>query len=165
MPYLRAESHVKLRVLFLCEANSVQSPIAEALLNGIDRKHFEVISAGINAGETHPFTVEVMKEVGIDLGGRIAKAIRDLLNFRFDFVITLSDRAKAECPEFPGAERIHWQVDDPSAVLDPDKQKRLFRSLRNQIAQRVRLFALVQTRFTAFEAKANPHSQPDLVHP
>jgi protein-tyrosine-phosphatase len=140
---------VKFRVLFLCATNGVQSPIAEALLNGADRKHFEVSSAGIDAGETHPFTVEVMKEIGIDLAGRIAKATRDHLNFPFDFVITLSERAKAECPEFPGAERIHWQVDDPLVVLDPDKQKRLFRSLRDQIAQRVRLFALVQTRFAS----------------
>jgi len=143
---------VKLRVLFLCANNSVESPIAKALLDGLDSVHFEAFSAGIERGEIHPLTVEVMKEIGVDLGGRAAKAARDLLNFHFDFVITLSERAKSECPEFPNATLVHWRFDDPLLVLDPDKQKRLFRSLRDQIAQRVRLFALVQARFVPIDS-------------
>ena len=114
---------MKLRVLFVCTTNSVQSVIAQALLESLDPAHFEAFSAGIIRGETHSLTV--------------------------DFVITLSDPAKTECPEFPGAELIHWQFDDPSVISDPDKQLRLFRSLRDQIAQRVRLFVLVQTRFAS----------------
>jgi protein-tyrosine-phosphatase len=150
---------VKLRVLFLCETNSVQSPIAEAFLRGLDPKHFEVSSAGFDRRETHPLTVEVMKDVGIDLGKRTAKPMDDVLNSRFDFVITLGDRARTECPKFSGAQRAHWQFADPLAVLDPDEQRRLFRSLRDQIAQRVRLFVLVHTRFDSMSSGA----QPDAV--
>jgi protein-tyrosine-phosphatase len=137
---------MKFTVLFLCANNGVQSPMAEALLNELDREHFAVISAGIDCGETHPLTVEVMKEIGIDLGKRVAKAAKDVLEPGFDFVITLCDRARSECPSFPGAELVHWHFDDPLVVLDPVKQKRLFQSLRDQIAQRVRLFVLVQAR-------------------
>jgi arsenate reductase len=157
---------VKLSVLFLCAANSVQSPIAEALLQGLDSEHFQVLSAGIERGEVHPLTVEVMKEVGIDLGGRVTKATPDVLNDRFDYVITLSDRAKSECPDFPQAELVHWQFDDPLMASDLEKQKRLFRLLRDQIAQRVRLFALVQTRSVPVGAHGHhaPSSRPDLVH-
>jgi protein-tyrosine-phosphatase len=140
---------MKLKVLFLCANNGVQSPMAEALLNQLDSKHFEAISAGIDRGENHPLMVGVMKEIGIDLRGRATKATHDVRDLGFDFVITLCDRAKSECPSFPEAELVHWQFDDPLGVSDPAKQKRLFQSLRDQIAHRVRLFALVQARFAS----------------
>jgi protein-tyrosine-phosphatase len=156
---------MKLRVLFLCTTNGVESPMAEALLNRLDREHFEVMSAGIDPGEIHPLTLEVMKDIGIDLGGRVVKATRDVLSFSFDFVITLSDRAKSECPRFPEAQLVHWQFDDPLAELDAAKWQRLFRSLRDQIAQRVRLFVLVQARFAVdTHAHQDRQSQPHLVH-
>jgi len=142
---------MKLRVLFLCATNSVESPVAEALLDGLDSAHFEAFSAGIERGETHPLTVEVMKEIGIDLGDRVGKALQDVLNSHFDFVITLSDRVRSECLEFPEGELVHWQFDNPLEVSPPDIRKRMFRSLRDQIAQRIRLFALVQTRFVSFD--------------
>jgi protein-tyrosine-phosphatase len=123
--------------------------MAEALLNQLDSKHFEAISAGIDRGENHPLMVGVMKEIGIDLRGRATKATHDVRDLGFDFVITLCDRAKSECPSFPAAELVHWQFDDPLGVSDPAKQKRLFQSLRDQIAHRVRLFALVQARFAS----------------
>jgi protein-tyrosine-phosphatase len=120
--------------------------MAESLLRGLDSEHFEVMSAGIDRGETHPLTFEVMKEIGVDLGRTATKATHDVSGFGFDFVITLCDRARSECPVFPEAERIHWHFDNPLAVVDQTKQKRMFRSLRDQIAHRVRLFALVQSR-------------------
>jgi protein-tyrosine-phosphatase len=138
---------VKLKVLFLCAGNGVQSPMAEALLSGLDSEHFEVISAGIERGEMHPLTIEVMKEIGVDLEGRIPKAAHDLSARGFDFVITLSDRARSECPKFEKSELVHWQFDDPLTVVDQTRQKRMFQALRDQIAHRVRLFALVQARF------------------
>ena len=85
-----------------------------------------------------------MGEIGIDLGARVAQTTQDVGSSRFDFVITLSDRARLECPEFPEAELVHWQFHDPLAELDLQKRNRQFRELRDQIAQRVRLFALVQ---------------------
>ena len=39
------------------------------------------------------------------------------------------------------AELEHWQFEDPFAALDHTQRKRMFQSLRDQIAQRVRLFA------------------------
>jgi len=60
-----------------------------------------------------------------------------------------------------GAERVHWQVDDPLTAPDYEKQRRLFQSLRDQIAQRVRLFALVQVRFTP---DSPPGRQGELIN-
>ena len=156
---------MKLRVLFLCATNGVQSPMAEVLLNGLDSEHFEATSAGIDPGEMHPLTVEVMKEIGFDLERRVTKQTHDGLGLGFDFVITLSDRARAGCPKFPEAEVVHWQFDDPLAALDHTKQKHMFQSLRDQIAQRLRLFALVQVRFASVNSHSlyDPHAQV-LVH-
>ena len=149
---------MKHRVLFLCAKNDLYSPMAEALLNKLDSQHFEVMSAGIDRGEMHPIMVEVMKEIGIDLERRAPKTIRDVLDRSFDFVITLCDRARLECPMFEGAELVHWRLDDPLAALDRPRRKRMVQSLRDQIAQRVRLFALVQVRFAMPDSPAHHDS-------
>ena len=157
---------MKMRVLFLCATNGVQSPMAEALLNRADSKHFEVTSAGIDRGELHPTAVDVMREISIDLEGKTTTPVRDVLGRDFDFVITLCDRARSNCPQFGHAEVVHWKFDDPLTQLDPAKQKRMFQSLRDQIAQRIRLFALVQVRFSDVDLTASrePRLQPHLVH-
>jgi protein-tyrosine-phosphatase len=149
---------MKHRVLFVCKTNGLQSPMAEALLKRLDSEHFDVISAGIDPGETHPVVVDVMKEIDVDLKGRVAKPVRDFLDRRFDFVITLCDRARFECPKFQEAELVHWQFDDPLTAVDLKHQKRMVRSLRDQIAQRVRLFALVQVRFAIVEERLHRES-------
>jgi protein-tyrosine-phosphatase len=140
------EQKMKLKILFVCATNSVQSPMAEALLNRVDSANFEATSAGIRPGEMHPLTVEVMREIGIDLEERGTRSTQDVLHRDFDFVITLCESARFGCPTFAGAEVVHWRFDDPLAELDDTKKKRMFQSLREQIAQRVRLFALVQAR-------------------
>ena len=128
--------------------------MAEALLKRLDSVHFDVTSAGIDRREMHPLAIEVMKEVGIDLEGRVPKRTHDVLNFGYDFVVTLCDRARVECPKFPKAELVHWRFDDPFVAMEDTKRTRLFQSLRDQIAHRIRLFALVQVRFAPIEKYA-----------
>jgi protein-tyrosine-phosphatase len=157
---------VKIRVLFLCATNGVQSPMAEALLKRADSQHFEVTSAGMDCGEIHPTAIDVMREISVDLDGKTTTPIRDVQGKNFDFVITLCDRARSSCPRFGDAEVVHWKFDDPSTQLDLVKQKRMFQSLRDQIAQRIRLFALVQVRFSDVKLSATrePSLQPHMVH-
>jgi len=138
---------MKQRVLFVCATNGLHSPMAEALLKRLDSEHFDVISAGIDPGESHPVMLEVMKEIGVDLDRRVPRAANEVLDRRFDFVITLCERARLKCPKFQAAELVHWRFESPLTALDGTQQKRMFASLRDQIAQRVRLFALVQVRF------------------
>ena len=140
---------MKFRVLFLCATNGVQSPIAEALLAAMDPEHFEAFSAGIERGEMHPFTIEVMKEIDIDLQGRGTRSVDDVQHLTFDTVITLCDRARFLCPKFTQAEVLHWRFDDPLLVSDRVKQKRMFHVLRDQITQRIRFFTLVYARSAA----------------
>jgi arsenate reductase len=69
--------------------------------------------------------------------------VAQLLDQKFDYIITVCDRAKQQCPIFPGAEPIHWGFDDPAEAGD-DTQLEVFRRVRNEIQQRLRLFLLAQ---------------------
>ena len=66
----------------------------------------------------------------------------------FDYVITVCDRANESCPIFPGGtERIHWSFEDPTAATGTDEQKlRAFRTVRDAIQQRLRMFLTVTNK-------------------
>jgi protein-tyrosine-phosphatase/DNA-binding transcriptional ArsR family regulator len=102
------------RVLFLCTGNSARSPVAEALLRH-RAGQIEVASAGSRPKPLHPNAVRVLREYGIELAGRPAQPLSAFERQRFDYVITLCDRVREVCPEFPGqAERMHWSIPDPA---------------------------------------------------
>ena len=131
----------KKRVLFLCTGNSARSQMAEGLLRSMASDRFEVVSAGTQPKGVHPRTVDAMRELGIDVSSHTSKDVQQFLNEKFEYVITVCDRAKQACPIFPGAEPIHWGFDDP-AEAPPEKQMEVFRRVRNEIQQRLRLFLL-----------------------
>ena len=50
-----------------------------------------------------------MREHGIDISGRRSKHLEEFAGQRFGYVITLCDRVREVCPEFPGhPQLIHW---------------------------------------------------------
>src|SRR5215471_7960419 len=103
------------RVLFLCTGNSARSPAAEALLRR-RAGQAEVASAGSHPKALHPNTVRVLRNYGIELAGRPPQHLSVYEDQRFDYVITLCDRVREICPEFPGpAEQVHWSIPDPAA--------------------------------------------------
>jgi ArsR family transcriptional regulator, arsenate/arsenite/antimonite-responsive transcriptional repressor / arsenate reductase (thioredoxin) len=56
----------------------------------------------------------VMRVRDIDLAGRRSKHLSEFTGERFDCVISLCERVREVCPEFPGAsELIHWSIPDP----------------------------------------------------
>jgi protein-tyrosine-phosphatase len=110
-------------VLFVCTGNSARSVIAEALLRHRTAGAVAATSAGTRPKPAvHPHAVRVLRErFGIDLTGRRPRHLDDLAGRRFDHVITLCDRAREACPEFPGhPRRAHWSVPDPAAVEGGD---------------------------------------------
>lgn len=115
--------------------------MAEALLRHLADEKFEVFSAGTHPKGVHPRTVEVMKEIGIDVTGQTSKDVQQFLGEKFDYVITVCDRAKQQCPIFPGAEPIHWGFDDP-AEAPRGREAETFHRVREEIMQRLRLFSL-----------------------
>jgi arsenate reductase len=131
----------KKRVLFLCTGNSARSQMAEGLLRQMAGNQFDVFSAGTQPKGMHPRSVEVMNEVGIDISKQTSKNVSTYLRDKFDYVITVCDRAKQQCPVFPGAEPIHWGFDDPAEAV-PDRQLETFRRVRDEIRHRLGLFLL-----------------------
>lgn len=103
------------RVLFLCTGNSARSQMAEALLVHLSGGRVDAASAGSAPKPLHPEAVRVMKRRGIDIGGNRTKHLDEYLDERFDQVITLCDRVKEVCPDFPvHRELVHWSMADPS---------------------------------------------------
>jgi protein-tyrosine-phosphatase len=108
---------VTARVLFLCTGNSARSQMAEALARVRSGGRVETHSAGSHPKPLHPNAVRVMRdEHGIDLSGHRSKHLSAFVHERFDRVISLCDRVREVCPEFPGRpETAHWSIADPSA--------------------------------------------------
>jgi protein-tyrosine-phosphatase/DNA-binding transcriptional ArsR family regulator len=105
------------RVLFLCTGNSARSQMAEALVRARSGGSVEACSAGSHPKPLHPDAVRVMRELyGIDLAGHPTKHLGVYADERFDRVVTLCDRVREVCPEFPGEPvAIHWSIRDPAA--------------------------------------------------
>ena len=63
----------------------------------------QACSAGSHPKPLHPNAVRVMRdEHGIDLAGRESKHLSVFADQHFDWVISLCDRVREVCPEFPG---------------------------------------------------------------
>ena len=137
-----------IRVLFVCTHNSARSQIAEALLTHYGGGDFEVASAGTEATRVNPFAVRVLADAGIDWSNAESKTIDRFLEQRFDYVITVCDRAKATCPVFPGSENtLHWGLDDPSEVAGTDDERlAAFRRTEMEVSARLRPFIEIALR-------------------
>jgi protein-tyrosine-phosphatase/DNA-binding transcriptional ArsR family regulator len=110
-------------VLFLCTGNSARSQIAEALCERLSAGAVRAVSAGSHPKPLHPNAVRVMRERGIDLAGRRSKHLSEFSGRRFDCVISLCDRVREVCPEFPGGpELIHWSIPDPAREGGSDEE-------------------------------------------
>jgi ArsR family transcriptional regulator, arsenate/arsenite/antimonite-responsive transcriptional repressor / arsenate reductase (thioredoxin) len=111
------------RVLFLCTGNSARSQMAEALAEQLSAGMVRAVSAGSHPKPLHPNAVRVMRKRGIDLAGHRSKHLSEFSQRRFDYVISLCDRVREVCPEFPGTpEAIHWSVRDPAREPGTDDE-------------------------------------------
>lgn len=109
------------RVLFLCTGNSARSQIAQALTEDVAGASVEACSAGSRPKPVHPNAVRVLRERGIDIAGRSSKHLDVFAGQRFDYVISLCDRVREVCPEFPEhPDVLHWSVPDPARAGDGD---------------------------------------------
>jgi len=104
-------------VLFLCTGNSARSQAAEAIARARSGGRVQAFSAGSDPKPLHPHAVRVMASRGVDLAGRRPKHLSVFAGQHFDYVITLCDRVREICPEFPGHPGyLHWSIPDPAAA-------------------------------------------------
>ena len=110
------------RVLFLCTGNSARSQMAEALLAHLSDHTIQARSAGSHPKALHANAVRVMAARRIDISAQTTKHLGRFVRTHFDFVITLCDRVREVCPEFPGQPTTaHWSIPDPAAEGDTDE--------------------------------------------
>jgi arsenate reductase len=125
----------KIKVLFLCTGNSCRSQIAEGWANHLKSDVIEAYSAGIRPIGVNPKTIQVMAEAGVDISDHTSKRIDDLAGIDFDYIITVCDNAREQCPVFPGSAKLfHKAFDDPYfATGSEDEIMAVFRKVRDQI--------------------------------
>lgn len=131
------------RILFLCTHNSARSQIAEGLLRSRNIPILEIFSAGTEPLPINPFAVQAMAEFGVDIHANISKDQSLFINEKFDFIVTVCDRARENCPVFPGNPKmIHWSIADPTSSIENIKEQSIekFRQTVNEIDERLSFF-------------------------
>ncbi len=139
-----ATSPTKRKVLFLCTGNSARSILAEYFLRRLDPTHFEAYSAGASPkGRVNPDVVDLLREAyHIDASGARSKSWEEFRDLKFDFVITVCDRARESCPVWPGQPIVaHWGSEDPDTTEGTEEQRRqAVRRVGVELYRRIGLF-------------------------
>lgn len=129
-------------ILFLCVANSARSQMAEGLARMLFGDRIAVKSAGSKPSQVNPYAIEVMRELGVDLGSHHSKSVEAIDPATVGTVITLC--AEEVCPVFLGeALRLHWPVADPASEdpsLSREEMLTRFRKARDAIRERLERF-------------------------
>lgn len=123
------------RLYFLCIQNRCRSQIAEAFAKYYGGDHVIVESAGLEASEIHPYTIEVMKEVGIDISVNSSKPIDMKFFISSHAVVKLCEQVHERCPVVPfGIRNVQWNIPDP---LTYGVQLEDVRKTREEIREKV----------------------------
>jgi arsenate reductase len=117
-------------VLFVCLQNAGRSQMSAALFERAAEGRHRALSAGTTpAQHVHPEVVTVMRELGIELAGRVPRELTRELAEQADVVVTMG--CGDECPYIPGKRYIDWDLKDPAGLpLDQ------VRPIRDDIALR-----------------------------
>lgn len=120
-----------MNVLFVCVQNAGRSQIAQALFERTAAGRHEARSAGSRPAEhVHREVVDAMRELGIDVAGRMPHRLdRTDLDWA-DHVVTMG--CGDECPVVPGKRYQDWELPDPAG-----RPLEEVRSIRDEIAERV----------------------------
>ncbi|MFI5140017.1 MAG: arsenate reductase ArsC [Sphingobacteriales bacterium] len=122
-------------ILVLCTGNSCRSQIAEGYLRHFAGNKANIYSAGIETHGVNPKAIQVMAEDGIDISHHTSNNVDEYVAIPFDYVITVCDNAKENCPYFPTqAERFHFNFPDPAkATGSHEEVMDEFRRVRDMI--------------------------------
>jgi arsenate reductase len=130
------------RILVLCTGNSCRSQIAQGYLQHFAKDKAEVYSAGIETHGVNPKAIAVMKEDGIDISHNTSNNVDEYRNIDFDYVITVCDNAKEQCPVFPStANQFHHNFPDPAKATGTEYEiMQQFRKVRDEIKNYCKTF-------------------------
>jgi arsenate reductase (thioredoxin) len=131
-----------MNILVLCTGNSCRSQIAHGYLQQFAGDKATIYSAGIETHGVNPRAIAIMKEDGIDISGHTSNNIDEYTSVPFDFILTVCDHAKENCPYFPSdAQRFHYNFPDPAKATGTEEEiMQQFRAVRTLIKDYCREF-------------------------
>lgn len=114
--------------------------MAEAFLRKIGGERFIVFSAGIDPLPINYCTKKVMAELGYDLKDQYSKNYREYDGVKFDFAITLCDKAEMKCKNILHfKDSLHWSFKDPGPCRNRSVEEfEKYRTARDQILQKIK---------------------------
>lgn len=125
-----------LNILFVCIANSIRSQMAEGLAKKLLAGNAVIQSAGAFPSQVHPFVIQVLNEIGIDISQQYSKSIESIDIQQIDLIIILCE--KESCPDLPSTiKQLHWPMLDPLVAKKPLEQLALFRQLRDELKNKI----------------------------
>ncbi|MEO8769555.1 MAG: arsenate reductase ArsC [Ferruginibacter sp.] len=132
------------KILVLCTGNSCRSQVAEGYLKHFAGDKAKIYSAGIETHGVNSKAIATMKEDGIDISNHTSNNIAEYKHIEFDFVITVCDHAKEQCPVFPGkAQKFHQDFPDPAKARGTEEEiKQAFRNTRELIKKYAEAFVI-----------------------
>lgn len=127
-----------IQLLFLCTGNSCRSQMAEGWTHTLHGDAIQAYSAGIETHGLNPRAVEVMKEAGVDIASQASQHVEEFKHIDFDYVVTVCDHAREQCPVFPGSvKQKHMAFDDPPQLAKEAKTEEeelaIYRRVRDEI--------------------------------
>lgn len=97
--------------------------MAEGYLRKFADGRAEVFSAGVATHGVNPRAIQTMQDDGVNISQHTSNHIDEYRGIPFDFVITVCDNAKENCPFFPSsAEKIHHNFPDPAKVTGTEEE-------------------------------------------
>ena len=96
--------------------------MAEAFLNRLCGDKFKAESAGITPTQINPYVTRVMTEIGISLTGHRSKSVTEFQGRTFNYVVTVCDLTREECPFFPGEIEMNKSFAEPSSFTGTEEE-------------------------------------------
>ena len=112
--------------------------MVEGLARAFLPARFSIMSAGLYPGELNPITIEVMKEIGIDISSQRSKLLAEVKEKRFDRVVVLAEPAWEAIETLKMDQKMLWPFPDPACDPgDPETVKGRSRRVRDQLKERI----------------------------
>jgi len=96
--------------------------MAEAFLNQLCGDRFKAESAGISATQINPYVARVMTEIGIPITGHRSKSVTEFQGRNFNYVVTVCDLTREQCPFFPGEVELNKSFPDLSSLTGTEEE-------------------------------------------
>ena len=91
-------------------------------MNHLCGDRFRAESAGITPTQINSNVAWVMAEIGIPLTGHRSKSVTELQGRTFNYVLTVCDLTREECPFFPGEIELNKSFPDPASFTGTDEE-------------------------------------------